>query len=320
MELLLVEKNGWTKPVRIERAITLLGSGVDSDIQLVSTGTEFIQIQILYTPENPIRCNVVNLGIPIQIRENQNLSPLQVFNSIELHDGDEIFIGDYIVSIKLEPNTPNRPSPIQAEVHFNEFTLTPGFGLTGYFTFINAGHESSCQFQVEVYGLSADCYQIDPVPLLFAGAREEVRIRIFHRGDTPLAGNRIVRFRITAPESYPNEECLISQPIYVTPVFHHTLTIIDDTQVHTNQNMLQRFSTEIMIENSKQEEITIEPKNILGTETPSGSGTIPPEADSRIGFDSSVDEEIPIQNQAASTTIKVMQNHSNSDTFWDGAA
>ena len=65
---------------------------------------------------------------------------------------------------------------------------------------------------------------------MYSGAQEEVRIQIFHRILYPPAGRQTIVLKVSAPESYPGEELIIRQGIYVTPVFKQALELFDDVR------------------------------------------------------------------------------------------
>ena len=67
MELLIIGQNGWKKPVKLEKAITRVGSSPTSDIQLESVQVAPVQLQILYAPDAPSHCKVVNLAGEVEM-------------------------------------------------------------------------------------------------------------------------------------------------------------------------------------------------------------------------------------------------------------
>jgi hypothetical protein len=116
------------------------------------------------------------------------------------------------------------------------------FATTGVLTLKNAGEHSACQFRVDIEGLPADCFQIDPIPLMYSGAQEEVRIRIFHRILYPPAGLQTIVLKISAPESYSGEELIIRQDIYVTPVFSRRSSFLTIYTLRQNGKSKPRLS------------------------------------------------------------------------------
>lgn len=230
MELLIVEKNGWSKPVKIDRAVTRIGSASSNDVQLQSAEIASIHLQILYSTNSASSCKVVNLAHEITARVSREIRQLPPYAAVDIRDGDEILFDDYSITFRLplSADVMQSATMIDASLSFADAVLRPGFATTGLLTIKNAGKRSACQFMVDLNGLPADCFQIDPIPLMYSGAEEEVRIRIFHRVLYPLAGLQKLVLKVSAPESYPGEELIIQQGIYVAPVFKHTLDLVDD--------------------------------------------------------------------------------------------
>lgn len=321
MELLLVEKNGWSKPVKIERAITTIGSGSDSNIQLPSTNINSDHFQLLFSVETPNKCKLVNFASPVSVLSKQSPFQINTYGSIDLLNGDQIFIGDYTISIKLDsaPNKIQTGEMINAELNIREMTLNPGFGISGLITVKNSGSQSACQFQIDIEGLPEGCYQLDPVPLLYPGGSEEVRLKIFHVGHAPAAGNHTFYIRVTSPESYPGEECVIDQNIFVTPTPNYTITLIDDLKESIN-----KFTEVKPLHYPKitQESYKVEPKIIEQSLTPT-ERLIP---DQKLPETSSEEEELVLSIHPepespvvveTSTPVKIMRNPTDLDNFWD---
>ena len=230
MELLIIDKSGWSMPVKIQRATTRIGSASSNDVQLQSPQIAALHLQIFYSPDSPSSCKVVNMASEMRVKANQEVRPLTTFATLDIHDGDEIMLGDYKIKLTL-PMTANvlqSTKLIEASLLFADPVVRPEFEALGYLKIKNAGSQPNCQFQVDVEGLAQDCYQIDPIPLMYPGAQEEVRVLIIHHGQTPPAGPQQVLFKITAPESYPGERCVIQQSLFITPVFEQSLELIDD--------------------------------------------------------------------------------------------
>ena len=230
MELLIIDKSGWSMPVKIQRAITKVGSASSNDVQLQSPQIAALHLQIFYSPDLPSSCKIFNMSSEIRVRSGQELRSLSTYATFDVRDGDEILLADYRIKLTL-PMTANvlqATKLIDASLSFADPVLRPEYEAVGHLTIKNAGNHPSCQFQVDVDGLPTDCYQIDPIPLMYPGAQEDVRVLIIHHGQTPAAGLKQVIFNITAPESYPGEKCVIQQGIFVSPVFEQSLELIDD--------------------------------------------------------------------------------------------
>ncbi len=111
---------------------------------------------------------------------------------------------------------------------FSDATLRSESATTGVLSLKNTGLESACQFEVLLQGFPVDCMQVDPVPLLYPGAQEDVRVQLFHRKLYPAAGAQELVVMVSSPTSYPGEQVVIRQGIYVAPVLEHSVKIFDD--------------------------------------------------------------------------------------------
>lgn len=233
MELLIVEKSGWSKSLKIDRAVIRVGSASSNDIQLQSPEIAAVHIQIFNPSVTDSYCKVVNLAHEIAVKVSRDIHKLPSFASVNVRDGDEILLDGYSITFRL-PQSTNVLKParkIQGNLCLTEAFLRPEHATTGVLTIMNAGEQSGCQFKVEVQGLPADCYQIDPIPLMYQGAQEDVRVQFFHRTHYPSAGLQTILIKLSSPESYPGEELLIRQEIYVAPVFRQVLELFDDLNV-----------------------------------------------------------------------------------------
>jgi hypothetical protein len=229
MDLKIVEANGWAKVVQVQRAITRVGSADSNDIQLPSAQVAPLQLQILYAPDLPSSCRLVNLGPELLLLRNDSELAVTPFQIIDIFDGDQVDIGSYklVFQLPLASHSVQISKLIEASLVFPEAVLHPDSILTGILRVKNTGERQGVQFQVNLNGLPHDCYQIDPIPLMYPGAEEEVQVRLFHRTTAPPAGNHELLLTVTAPVDYASEELVIRQGLYVTPVLKHELTILD---------------------------------------------------------------------------------------------
>ena len=230
MELIISEQNGWKKPITIEKAITRLGSAPTSDVKLVSPEIAPIHLQIYYLDETPNNCKIFNLGNPVRVKSGDQHFALASLATIEIQNGSEIELGPYRIQVilPLSATTLQDTLSIQASLRLPEATLLPGQVTTGWLTIKNTGVQSSCQVDIDLAGLPADCMQVDPAPLLYTGGQEDVRIQLFHRKLYPAAGFQNLTINVSACDSYPGEQVVINQGIYVSPVFEQSLEIFDD--------------------------------------------------------------------------------------------
>lgn len=230
MELMIVDKNGWSKIVNIRKAITQIGSAPANDIQLDSDQVSPVHLQIIYSPEYPSSCTLTNLSDEVAIHIDLEVFVLPSYQTIDLRDGFEIEVGGFhlIPKLPLTAGYMQTSNQIEAALSFQDPVLRPGYATVGQLTITNKGGQPDCQFDVTLRGLAEDCLRVDPIPLMYPGARESIRVELIHRGHYPQAGSHEVIFSITAPEHYPGEELVIRQDVIVMPVYKQSLEIIDD--------------------------------------------------------------------------------------------
>jgi len=244
MELLISEQNGWTKSFEVQKGVTRIGNLPTNDISLSAPTIAPLHLQIFYSPQQPQSCKVLNLGTEILISRQGNQQKLDSYTTIELGGGDELSLDVYKIALKLPVSTGimRSSSSIEASLLFAETVLHPDMLNVGILSIKNTGKKQFCQFRVHLSGLTGDCFQIDPAPLMHPDAQEQLHITLFHRGLYPKAGFQEIKLSVSAPESYPGEEVVICQGIYVMPFFDIALELHDDLPAH-----------EIIIEGSKSE-------------------------------------------------------------------
>lgn len=228
MKLIVADYNSWEKTVDLDKAVVRIGSSPSSDIPLSSPNIAPTHLQFHYLPEET-GCKVLNLGTEVKLLRKESEEVLSSYARTTLENGDEILLGEYRIRVELPifTKTLQKSRSISASLSFPNTTLYPHTPAVGWLTVKNIGVQSPCQFHVSVSGLPADCVKIDPIPLLYSGAQEEVRIQFFHHGLYPYAGLTDLNIRVFAPGDYPGEQVLIEQGIYVTPVFEQTLEFVD---------------------------------------------------------------------------------------------
>jgi hypothetical protein len=229
MDLKIIEANGWTKFLKINHAITCVGSSASNDIQLPASEIAPIQLQIFYSPDLPSTCRVVNLGAELLLLRGGSDSPLAPYQSLDIFDGDEVDVFGYRLAFQLPLATGGvqKSQQIEASLTMPEPVLRSGSVLVGNLHIKNIGDRPGVQFQVALSGFPDDCYQIDPVPLMYPGAEEDVQVRFFHRTISPQAGLHDLVLAVSAPADYGSEELVIRQGLYVAPVLKHELLILD---------------------------------------------------------------------------------------------
>jgi len=183
-----------------------------------------------FPPDYAASCKLVNLASEIVVHGDDDDYPVPRLGNIEIRDGDEIELGEYRIALKI-PLTAEylrKSGQIGAELSMPDAVVRPDITTVGHLTIKNIGMQPDCQFRVLLSGFPEDCYQIDPVPLMYPDAVEEVRVQLYHRKHYPSVGFHDLHFYISAPSNYPGEELIIKQGIYVVPVFDQTLTLTDD--------------------------------------------------------------------------------------------
>jgi hypothetical protein len=230
MNIIITEVNGWSKTLEVKKAITRIGNAPSVDVQIPSTSIAPLHLQILSNPELPTGCRVVNLASQLEIIHNGNVTPLEPYSTQDINDGDEIRLGEYRLTFQVPFSTAfmRTCKSIEATLNLTDTTLQPHLPLDGILTVKNVGEQDACQFQVSLSGLPEDCFHIDPIPLLYPGAQEDVRVRFFHQITYPQAGRRDLLITINAPDDYPGEELVIRQSLFVAPVFKQVMELLDD--------------------------------------------------------------------------------------------
>jgi hypothetical protein len=232
------DRDGWLKNYPLEKALLMVGSGTMNDIVLSDergSGVASLHIQVFRPQAEQNTVRVVNLaksGLPFRRSRGENGSLLPG-SSIMLGSGDAISLGEYSLQFTLQAQPgvvrTARSAHLGLKLELPGLDLTAGGRLAGQLTVTNYGDQGRCQFELELEGLSAGCYQIDPAPLLFPRAEEHLQIRFFHRGSRPLAGKQAFTLRATAPAAYPAEMVAISETLDVSPVYRVELAVEDPT-------------------------------------------------------------------------------------------
>lgn len=245
MELIVTDVNGWSKVVEIEKAITRLGSAPSADIQLTSKEISPLQFQILSNPDLPTGCRIVNLADPLEIFDCGISHPVEPYATYDINNRDEIQLGEFrvVFCLPLTTTLVRSSNIIQASITFMDTLLQPDLDLHGRLVIKNLGDKKACQFHVSLKGLPQECYHIDPIPLLYPGAQEEVQVQLIHKITYPQAGLHDLFLNISAPEFYPGEEVVIKQGIYVAPVFRQEIEILDDIQVKPIPTVTESVNT-----------------------------------------------------------------------------
>jgi hypothetical protein len=231
----VVDRNGWRREYPLQKVIVHIGSDPRNDIVLElerGTGVAPLHAQLI-TSTGKSGYQLVNLGdadILLGLSGDQVLPPRSVTNIVS---GTVFRIGDFTLvfygngdggGVALGGFT-DSSEHIGLRVSLPRTRLEPNRSLNGVVTVSNLG-DLGVQFNLELAGLEADCYDIEPGPILASGAEKEVLFHLYHRGGKPLAGDHRITIRATAPRAYPAEQASASQVIQVLPFFRHKLHIV----------------------------------------------------------------------------------------------
>jgi hypothetical protein len=231
--LKIIERDGWAKSISLEKSITRIGSSSFSDIQLPVHGIFPVHLQIFYSPDLPSTCRLANLGDDLEIQSHLEQQTLPTYTTLDVQNGDEVYLAGYTLVFSL-PNSGGQVQStrfIEAALAFPDVILRPDSPLEGRLTVKNLGNQKAVQFNVSLSGLPEDCYIIDPIPLIYPSATEDVRIQLFHKNLYPEAGRQEILVTITAPASYLGEKLVLQQAIFVAPLYSQKIEIHDDTIV-----------------------------------------------------------------------------------------
>ncbi len=121
---------------------------------------------------------------------------------------------------------PTQASSIGVTLHLPQTQLAPDQTIEGSLMIKNLGDKPGVQFKLEVDGLDPDCYEIGPGPILFPNAEKQVMFRLHHpMKPRPVAGDRRVSIKVTAPSAYLNDTAVASDTIKILPFFKHEMKL-----------------------------------------------------------------------------------------------
>ena len=133
-----------------------------------------------------------------------------------------IFHGTDTASSPVETKGQN----IGLSIHLSRTRLEPNRFIDGAVKVRNGGDRTGAQIELQLEGLPDTCYDLEPGPMLSSGADREVLLRIYHRGQLPLAGSRQVIVRAAAPKVYPGDEATASVKIDVVPQYSFSMRLL----------------------------------------------------------------------------------------------
>jgi hypothetical protein len=222
----VIDRDGWHKEYRLNKAILHIGSDPRNDIVLEGgrgQGIEPRHAQLI-AASGSRAYRLVNLGSNHIVLDPSSGRYLPPRGAVEIYDGARIQIGEYTLAFSIEAGLSNS---IGLRLQLQNAELTPDALLEGIVTVQNAGDVPGVQFKFSVEGLPPDCYEIGPGPVLFPGAQKDVMLKLRHpRRPHPPAGAHAVTVRATATDAYPGEVAVVSHRVTIAPFFNHRLTLV----------------------------------------------------------------------------------------------
>ena len=241
MEIKVTNPKGKTRTEIFEKAIIRIGENKANDICLSTNDISQFHLQVLNFGDGENKNRIVNLtDTPVAITLNQEAFWLGAYAFSEINNGDEVELGEYTLQFNLPIKGGQvRTSPnFKASLEFPTNVLPPETMLEGVLTLHNTGGKAGCQFKIEVEGLPEECFQIDPLPLLYPSAVEKVSFRLFHQGVAPTVGYQTFFITLSSPDKYPDHEVVLQHNIYISPYYKQQIEIIDLSVHKENQEKL----------------------------------------------------------------------------------
>lgn len=321
MEVKISKGRGKTRTEFFEYAIIRIGSDPTNHVRLAAKQAAPFHLQILNNTQPDQRNYLVNLtDQSLAVTLSQEAFWLGPFATSEIRNGDMIEIGDYqlVVNLPIRDNTLVTSRFFEAELAFPTGFLLPDTILEGVLTIKNTGEQRGCKFYTEVEGLPEDCVEIDPVPLLYPGAKELIPFRLLHQSTAPEAGYANFIVTISSPESYPEQKVVLQHKIYIAPSFRQQLRIIeapkeeDETPIPIEDTIKQTWKSvtfesvsadqrEKSVAEINEEAVQEIESDLVGEEVPvldriTAEGDDSPEEE-QIPEDESADGAVPVQDQ-----------------------
>ncbi len=256
----VVDRKGWSKSFPLEKALTMIGSAPFNDIVLSEangSGVAAVHLQLIsiQTAKRGFRLiNLVNEPLLLTLSNARGSLELQAKGSRELEDGDVVQLGDFKITFYLQTESglsiEKSSENIGVKLEMHGVTLRQGSKLTGLMTLKNFGTDKRSQFEIDLEGLPADCYQVDPAPLLYPGGEEKLQIRFFHLGKRPNAGETPIQIHVTAVDAYPKEKVILPVVLDIEPVYQYSISVFDSLDTILEKNILN--NRPIIMENKGQ--------------------------------------------------------------------
>lgn len=223
----VIDRTGWTKTYPLEKALLMIGSADFNDIVLSDEhglGVAPAHLQVMRPALELGSIRVVNLSAaPVTLlKSDRPEGSLPGGGTAELSDGDGLLLAECRLTFTIQSQgglvRSARSEHLGLKLELPGGSLRPFKQLAGRLTVTNYGSQPRCQFELDLDGLPADCYQIDPAPLLFPRGEAQMQIRFFHNGTRPAGGPQALALRAAAPGAYPTEEITLAWDLDVAPV------------------------------------------------------------------------------------------------------
>ncbi|RLC76710.1 MAG: hypothetical protein DRI81_09770 [Chloroflexi bacterium] len=246
----VADQDGWRKTFPLQKTLVHIGSDPGNDIVLESRSGGWIAgrcLQVLSLP-TVVGYRLVNVGDSDILLGSSGERVLAPRTTADVLPGESIRIGEFTCVFRGGgvgsggPQEADEPPALAADlessdqigisVSLSQTQLGPDSPIEGHVTVHNLGNQTGVQFKLGLEGLPPDCCEIGPGPILFPGATRNVPLRLLHpRRPDPLAGERLIRVRVTAPGAYEGEAATASQIIHLLPFYAHELRLMTPGQV-----------------------------------------------------------------------------------------
>jgi hypothetical protein len=236
----VVDKDGWSKSFGLvqDKKIILIGSDSKNDIVLEphrGSGVAPRHLQLILSAMPDSKYRLINLANADVSVGEVNPKPLVPHSYTNIAAGEQVRVGDFSVIFHLGSslgmtaeggNERYGAKAVGLRVSLMEAQLTRYQPLEGAITVRNQGDEAGVQFKLELEGLPPDSYEMEPGPILFAGAEKDVLLHVYPSKRSKLrAGEHQFAIHATAPEAYPGEGVTSVHVIQVLPFYQHSLRL-----------------------------------------------------------------------------------------------
>lgn len=230
MIIKLQNADGWEKTVSFDKTIVRIGSAATCDLVLSGSDIAPLQCQLMLPDSALSLCTIFNIAEGTILKRGSLLIDLDAGKKNYMLGQDQLLIGEFDLTLSDDSDTNFHKATdhMEAELVLRSNTLTPEEPISGLFTVHNTGTEKSCQFSLKARGLPEECVMIEPIPLLYPGARESIGILITHRETTPSPGLHKLTLTLSAHSDYFGEFAVFNQNIYVSALIRNEYSIEDD--------------------------------------------------------------------------------------------